>query len=86
MSHGTTTDDELSCREVVELVTDYLEIRLPAAGRRRFEEHLAGCDGCTTYVEQLRATVRLLGRVGDDALDATLRDRLVEAFRGSRAR
>jgi anti-sigma factor RsiW len=51
---------ELSCRELVELVTDYLDDALPAEERARFEEHLEGCQGCRTYVEQMRLTVRLV--------------------------
>jgi len=55
-------DPDLACRELVELVTDYLEDALPAAERERFEAHLAECDACDVYVEQVRATIRLLGR------------------------
>ena len=51
----------LSCRELVELVTAYLEGTLPAGARKRFEAHLAECDGCTTYLEQMRTTIRLSG-------------------------
>ena len=52
----------LTCRELVELVTDYLEDALPARERERFEEHLAECPACEAYVEQIRATIRLTGR------------------------
>jgi anti-sigma factor RsiW len=55
-------DPDLACRELVELVTDYLEDALPAAERERFEAHLAECEACDTYVEQVRATIRLAGR------------------------
>lgn len=55
-------DPELACRELVELVTDYLEHALPAGERARFEAHLAECDACGAYVEQIRATIRLAGR------------------------
>ena len=55
-------DPELACRELVELVTDYLEDALPAGERERFEAHLAECDACDAYVEQVRATIRLAGR------------------------
>ena len=61
-------DRELSCIEVVELVTAYLDDALGAADRERVEEHLVFCDGCSTYLEQNRQTValtgRLVGRVG----------------------
>ena len=56
-------DPDLACRELVELVTDYLENALPTAERERFEAHLAECEGCDAYVEQVRATIRLAGRV-----------------------
>ena len=55
-------DPDLACRELVELVTDYLEGALPATERERFEAHLAECEGCDAYVEQVRATIRLAGR------------------------
>jgi anti-sigma factor RsiW len=53
---------DLSCRELVELVTDYLEDALPAAEREHFEAHVAACEGCEAYVEQVRATIALIGR------------------------
>jgi anti-sigma factor RsiW len=53
---------DLTCRELVELVTDYLEDALPAAERERFEAHLGECQACDAYVEQVRATIRLAGR------------------------
>ena len=53
---------DLACRELVELVTDYLEGALPSRERERFEAHLAECDACDAYVEQIRATIRLAGR------------------------
>jgi anti-sigma factor RsiW len=55
-------DPGLSCRELVELVTDYLEGALPLRERERFEAHMAECDGCDAYVEQVRAVVELAGR------------------------
>jgi anti-sigma factor RsiW len=65
-------EDELACQEVVELVTDYLEGALPRSQRRRFEAHLAGCENCAEYLEQMRATIRLTGRLR--AGDLTARD------------
>lgn len=75
---------ELACQEVVELVTAYLEDALEPVDRERFEEHLVFCDGCDTYLDQMRTTVRLTGSA-DVALPAELEDRLLEAFRGWRA-
>jgi anti-sigma factor RsiW len=72
---------ELTCREIVELVTAYLEDALQPADRERFEEHLVFCDGCGNYLEQMRQTVRLSGRV-EAELPGELEERLLEAFRG----
>jgi anti-sigma factor RsiW len=77
-------DPELTCAELVELVTDYLEGRLPDRERRRFDEHLTGCDGCTAYVEQMRTTIAVAGRVPAPELPPELQERLLEAFRGWR--
>jgi anti-sigma factor RsiW len=76
---------ELTCAELVELVTDYLEGRLPDGERRRFDEHLTECDGCTAYIEQMRTTIAVAGRVPRPALTPGLEQRLLEAFRGWRA-
>ena len=81
--------DELSCRELVELVTDYLENVLPPAERVRFEEHLIACPGCQTYLEQMRQTIDVLGRVTEESLEPAARDKLLDLFsnwkRGDRA-
>jgi anti-sigma factor RsiW len=53
---------EITCRELVELVSDYFDGRLPEPVRIRFEDHLALCPGCVTYLDQMRATIRLVGR------------------------
>ncbi|HXV56444.1 MAG TPA: zf-HC2 domain-containing protein [Gaiellaceae bacterium] len=73
--------DELACRELVELVTDYLEDRLPPRDRARFEAHLAECEYCEAYVEQMRQTIRVLGRLSEESLSAEARDTLLAAFR-----
>jgi anti-sigma factor RsiW len=73
------------CIEFVELVTDYLEGVLPARERRAFEHHLALCDGCVTYVEQMRETRRLTGSLEiDDVPRAGVED-LMSAFRAYQA-
>ncbi len=72
----TTSADAMPCRELVELVTDRLEGALSPGDRARFDEHLAECDGCTTYVEQVRATIAALGRVPAPGLPADARERL----------
>lgn len=72
---------ELTCKELVEIVTDYLEDKLPPAARRRLEEHLAGCEGCSNYLDQMRETIRLLGRLDEDSIPFPVRERLLHAFR-----
>jgi anti-sigma factor RsiW len=69
----------------VELVTDYLEGALSAEDRRRFEEHVRSCDGCTMYVEQLGQTLRLLGRITPDDLSPQAQGDLLDAFRDWKA-
>jgi anti-sigma factor RsiW len=73
--------DDLPCQELVELVTEYLENRLPDGTRVRFEAHLAQCSGCRTYLEQMRQTLRALGQLPSESIDPAARDRLLEAFR-----
>ncbi len=72
------------CQEVVELVTDYLEGALDPGMTAEVEAHLALCDGCDIYVEQMRATVRALGEVPLATLSETAQAELVRAFRGLR--
>jgi anti-sigma factor RsiW len=75
------TAAELTCEEFVELVTDYLEGRMAPAERARFEEHLAICDGCQAYLEQMRETLAALGRLPEEELSDEARDALLAAFR-----
>ena len=80
--------DDLACVEFVEVVTDYLEGAMPAAERARLERHLRGCAGCTRYLEQMRTTVTLVGRLSTDDVDALgseARAELLTAFRAYRA-
>jgi predicted anti-sigma-YlaC factor YlaD len=72
---------ELTCREMVELVSDHLEGALADHDRALFEQHLVLCDGCTAYLDQMRRTVALVGRLRDHVLDLPSRDRLLETFR-----
>ena len=73
--------DALTCRELVELVTDYLEDMLPAADRARFEAHLAGCSGCRHYLAQMNATIEVMGALTEENIPARGRDELLDAFR-----
>ena len=76
-----TVIDDLTCQELVELVTEYLEGTLPEHERRRFDEHLERCGGCTEYVAQMRETIRITGSLGEDAISDEARTALLEAFR-----
>ena len=75
---------EMACRELVEVVTDYLEGRLPDEDRHRFEHHLAECPYCVEYVEQMRATIGALGDITPEAIAPETQESLLEAFRGWR--
>jgi predicted anti-sigma-YlaC factor YlaD len=75
-------DRELTCVEVVELVTAYLDDAVSGADRERVEEHLVFCDGCSTYLDQIRQTVALTGRLQPEDIPASLQEKLLAAFRG----
>jgi anti-sigma factor RsiW len=77
--------EQLSCQELVELVTDYLEGALSEEERLRFDDHIGRCDGCTVYLEQMRVTVSLLGHLPPPALSPEAEAELLEAFRGWRS-
>jgi anti-sigma factor RsiW len=76
--------DHLSCQEVVELVTDYLEGSLSAEDAALFEQHLNFCEGCVWYVDQLRTTAEVLGEIREEDVPAEAKDRLMGAFRNWR--
>ena len=77
----TDTVMEISCQELVELVTEYLEGALPPAERARFEAHIVPCDGCRKYLEQIRKTIELTGRLTPEQLDPQAEAALLGAFR-----
>jgi predicted anti-sigma-YlaC factor YlaD len=72
---------EMSCIEIVELVTEYLEGSLPALEVRRFEGHLELCEGCVTYLDQMRTSIALSGRLTEESLDPHTRAALIDTFR-----
>lgn len=76
---------EMTCKELVELVTAYLDDSLSIRRRRRFEQHLAGCDGCTRYVAQMAATVRATGSLTEEQVTEEQRAVLLATFRDWRA-
>jgi anti-sigma factor RsiW len=73
--------DHLSCREVVELVTDHLDGALSAEEVALFEQHLNFCEGCVWYVEQIKTTVDVLGEIREEDLPPEAKDRLMTVFR-----
>jgi predicted anti-sigma-YlaC factor YlaD len=75
----------LSCREVVELVTAYLEGALSEIDEVRFEEHVAMCEGCATYLDQMRETIRVVGTLDTESIDLEACNRLMHAFQGWKA-
>jgi len=76
------TYEELSCQELVELVTDYLEGALPAELHDRFERHIEHCSGCQAYLAQMRETIRVTGSLAPEALSPEAESALLDAFRG----
>jgi anti-sigma factor RsiW len=74
----------ITCQELTEVLTDYLEGVMPLEDRARFEAHLAICDGCVTYVDQMRQVIATVHELRTDEVEATAPDDLLEAFRAWR--
>ena len=72
---------DLTCRELVELVTRYLEGVLPPAEQDRFDAHLAECPWCRRYIAQMRRTISLVGELTEESIDPRARDVLLQRFR-----
>jgi anti-sigma factor RsiW len=72
---------DLDCNEFVELVTAFLDGALDAETERRFVDHLAACDGCDRYLDQIRQTTKTLGSLSPEALPDAARQALLDAFR-----
>ncbi len=71
----------LTCKELTEVLTDYLEGVMTVEDRARFEAHLAICDGCVTYVDQMRRVIATVHELRADDVEASAPDDLLEAFR-----
>jgi len=71
---------EMTCKELVELVTDYLEDALSPAERARFEAHLGRCDGCTNYLDQMRRTIALSGQLTEESIALRVQEELLQVF------
>ena len=74
----------MNCRQVVELMTEYIEGTLSIDERTRFEEHIAGCDGCRAYLAQMRTARQLARRLADEPISPTIERELLDAFRNWR--
>jgi predicted anti-sigma-YlaC factor YlaD len=74
----------ITCQELTEVLTDYLEGVMSAEDRARFDAHLEICDGCVTYVEQMRQAITTVHELRVEDVEATAPDELLEAFRAWR--
>jgi anti-sigma factor RsiW len=73
--------NDMSCKELVELVTEYLEGALSPADQRRFELHMSKCEGCKLYIDQIRLTIKAAGQLTEDSINPAVKDELLAAFR-----
>ena len=71
----------LTCRELVELVTNYLEGALSSEDKERFEAHLAACDGCAAHLQQMRKTIQTVGNLEENLLSPEAKENLLRLFR-----
>ncbi len=85
--HNGEWVDEMTCKNFVEWVTEYLEGTLPADDRKRFDAHLAQCSSCPHYLEQIRQTIQTVGHLSDTLSEVTptARDELLDIFKKWRA-
>jgi anti-sigma factor RsiW len=74
--------NDLSCKELVEIVTDYLEGALSPADQHRFESHIGKCDWCKLYIDQIRLTIKAAGKLTEDTIDPLAKEELLAVFRG----
>lgn len=73
--------NDMSCKELVELVTDYLEGALSPGDQRRFELHIGKCDWCKIYIDQIRLTIKAAGKLTEDSLSPRVQKELLAVFR-----
>lgn len=71
----------LTCQELVELVTEYLEGALSPLDRARFDEHLSSCAGCQSHLQQMGVTIAALGKLKEDSISPEALEELLRAFR-----
>lgn len=77
----TTNPPKLTCMELVELITDYLEGSLPNPERVRFETHLEGCSGCRNYLKQMQKTIMMTGKLTEERIAPAALDEMLKVFR-----
>lgn len=70
----------LTCKELTELVTEYLEGRMPFGSRVRFQLHVGMCRHCRAYLSQMKTTVQAVGALPNDPIPLDVRDELLDRF------
>jgi anti-sigma factor RsiW len=73
------------CKEFVELVTEYFESTLSEEDTQRFEQHMDDCFWCARYLEQIRVTIKTVGRIDEDSISPDAKASLLHAFRDWKA-
>jgi anti-sigma factor RsiW len=71
----------VTCSELVEIITDYVEGALSPADRAHFEDHLAACEGCRVYLDQMRLTIQATGQLREKSIPPQAKETLLEAFK-----
>ena len=74
----------VSCIELSELTTDYLEEDLPWRERLRVQVHLWMCRHCRRYLDQMRKVIGLLRRLPTEPVPPKLVEKLLPQFREMR--
>jgi anti-sigma factor RsiW len=75
---------DLTCQQLVEVVTDFLESSLDPEERDLFERHLAMCSWCQSYLDHMRHTISVMGHLQQDDIGASSMDAAADAFRTRR--
>ena len=70
----------LTCKELVELVTEYMEGTLSPEDKERFEAHVATCSGCAAFLQQMKKTIQAIGNLEDNSLSPQAKENLLRLF------
>ena len=81
MEQGQSDVDDITCREVLELLTEYLEGALAPAVEREVDRHLDACDGCWRYLDQFQVAIETTAELREEAVAVDVRESLLDAFR-----